>query len=83
MGWIKMLDDVLNIVRHFLSEVNWFRWQAIPVIRFLGDTRCKILTAVVTGRQGMLTPPRHLLPHLWYIQRPVLAPFFIQDLQNR
>jgi hypothetical protein len=43
------------------------------------------LTACVTGRQGMLTPPRHL--NLWYIQRSVSASFsdvyFLQDLWDR
>jgi hypothetical protein len=30
----------------------------------------------VTGQQGVLTPPRHLI-HIWYIQRLVFAHFLI------
>jgi hypothetical protein len=37
------------------------------------------LTAVVTGRQGMLTPlMSHNVPDLWYIHRSVLTPFWFE-----
>jgi hypothetical protein len=73
----QMHSDVFHTNRKAVFiHLSWPRFASIPKIE-------NGITAGLTGRQGMLIPPRHLIPFL-YIQRSVFDLFwnfyFLLDL---
>jgi hypothetical protein len=54
----------IQIVKPSLTNCFWLQTVRLPKLEIR-------LTAVVTSRQGMLTPPRHLIPPVHYITNNV------------